>query len=73
MDGVRHFPECLQEVADMIVEKGIRLRAPLEEVQLLLDNAASSGNDVPPQNNDVAENMGDNIVGDPKKDAERLV
>ncbi|CAN8032084.1 unnamed protein product, partial [Ixodes persulcatus] len=38
MDGVHHFPECLQEVADMLLEKGIRLRAPLEEVQLLLDH-----------------------------------
>ncbi|CAN8004680.1 unnamed protein product [Ixodes hexagonus] len=38
VDGVRHFPECLQEVADMMLEKGIRLRAPLEEVQLLLDH-----------------------------------
>lgn len=39
VDGVRHFPECLQEVVDMMVEKGIRLRAPLEELQLLLDHA----------------------------------
>nr|XP_037275107.1 nuclear exosome regulator NRDE2-like [Rhipicephalus microplus] len=39
VDGVRYFPECLQEVVDMLVEKGIRLRAPLEELQLLLDHA----------------------------------
>ncbi|KAH7940803.1 hypothetical protein HPB49_006041 [Dermacentor silvarum] len=39
VDGVRHFPECLQEVVDMMVEKGIRLRAPLEELQLLLEHA----------------------------------
>ncbi|XP_077520779.1 nuclear exosome regulator NRDE2 isoform X2 [Amblyomma americanum] len=39
VDGVRHFPECLQEVVDMMVEKGIRLRVPLEELQLLLEHA----------------------------------
>lgn len=38
VDGVRHFPECLQEVVDMMVEKGIRLRVPLEELQLLLEH-----------------------------------
>lgn len=38
LDGVRHFPECLQEVVDMMVEKGIRLRVPLEELQLLLEH-----------------------------------
>ncbi|XP_077561646.1 nuclear exosome regulator NRDE2-like [Haemaphysalis longicornis] len=40
VDGVRHFPECLQEVVDMMVEKGIRLRAPLEELQLLREHAS---------------------------------
>ncbi|XP_064484062.1 nuclear exosome regulator NRDE2-like [Ornithodoros turicata] len=40
IDGVRNFPECLQEVADMLLEKGLRLRAPIEEVQLLLDHTS---------------------------------
>ncbi|KAH6925130.1 hypothetical protein HPB50_001176 [Hyalomma asiaticum] len=47
VDGVRHFPECLQEVVDMMVEKGIRLRAPLEELQLLLDHAGQQQQHLP--------------------------
>ena len=36
MDCVRLVPEMLQEVVDLITEKELRLRTPLEELDLLL-------------------------------------
>lgn len=35
MDYVGHFPSQLQEVCDLLVEKEIRLRLPLEELDIL--------------------------------------
>lgn len=62
IDGVRNFPECLQEVADMILEKGLRLRAPLEEVQLLLDHASKGDADKGDSD------TGNEDKGDPEKE-----
>nr|XP_054758466.1 nuclear exosome regulator NRDE2-like [Lytechinus pictus] len=36
LDAVRYFPEELQEVIDLLMEKELRVRAPLEEIQLLM-------------------------------------
>ena len=36
MDYVRAVPSALQEVTDFMLEKELRLRTPLEEVDLLL-------------------------------------
>lgn len=36
MDYVTYDPDQLQEVIDLIVEKELRLRTPVEEVDLLL-------------------------------------
>ncbi len=41
MDAVRYFPELLQEVTDLMVEKEIRLRTPLEELALLMDSVGN--------------------------------
>ncbi|XP_071491532.1 nuclear exosome regulator NRDE2-like [Diadema antillarum] len=41
MDAVRNFPEELQAILDLLLEKEIRLRAPLEEVELLMRMAQS--------------------------------
>ncbi|XP_019642715.1 PREDICTED: LOW QUALITY PROTEIN: protein NRDE2 homolog [Branchiostoma belcheri] len=37
MDAVQWFPGDLQDVLDIMVEKEIRVRAPLEEVELLME------------------------------------
>ena len=39
MDCARLVPETLQEVVDLITEKELRLRTPLEELDLLLHAA----------------------------------
>ena len=36
MDAVHYMPEGVQEIIDLMTEKEIRLRTPLEEIQLLL-------------------------------------
>ncbi|XP_040917321.1 nuclear exosome regulator NRDE2 [Toxotes jaculatrix] len=38
MDGVQLFPERLQEFADLMTEKELRLRLPLEELDILLED-----------------------------------
>lgn len=38
MDGVQLFPEHLQEFADLMTEKELRLRLPLEELDILLED-----------------------------------
>lgn len=38
LDFVHYFPDKLQEVADLLVEKELRVRMPLEELDLLLAN-----------------------------------
>ncbi|XP_018414025.1 PREDICTED: protein NRDE2 homolog [Nanorana parkeri] len=38
MDAVEYFPEQLQEVADLMTEKELRVRLPLEELDLLLED-----------------------------------
>ncbi len=40
MDCVRYFPDMLQEATDIMTEKEIRLRTPLEELKLLMANKA---------------------------------
>ena len=49
MDCARLVPDMLQEIVDLITEKELRLRTPLEELDLLLtgskpieDSAAAS-------------------------------
>ena len=36
-DIVHHFPQELGKVVEVIEERELRIRAPLEEVQMLLD------------------------------------
>ncbi|KAM8737726.1 nuclear exosome regulator NRDE2 [Acanthopagrus schlegelii] len=38
MDGVQLFPEHLQEFVDLMTEKELRLRLPLEELDILLED-----------------------------------
>ncbi|XP_032819937.2 nuclear exosome regulator NRDE2 [Petromyzon marinus] len=38
MDAVRSFPERVQELTDMMTEKELRLRAPPEEVDILMED-----------------------------------
>lgn len=41
-DAVRYFPEELSKVVEVMEEKELRIRAPLEEVKLLLEATQSS-------------------------------
>lgn len=36
MDATQLLPDDLQDIVDLMVEKEIRVRAPLEEVELLM-------------------------------------
>ena len=36
MDAAQNLPEDVQDIIDLMTEKEIRLRAPLEEIELLL-------------------------------------
>lgn len=38
MDAVEYFPEELQEILDVMTEKELRVRLPLEELELLLED-----------------------------------
>lgn len=38
MDAVQLFPDQLQEFVDLMTEKEIRLRLPLEELDILLED-----------------------------------
>ncbi len=38
MDAVQLFPEHLQEFVDLMTEKELRLRLPLEELDILLED-----------------------------------
>lgn len=38
MDAVQLFPEHLQEFIDLMTEKELRLRLPLEELDILLED-----------------------------------
>lgn len=37
MEAVKYLPEDIQDIVDVMVEKEIRLRAPLEEIELLCE------------------------------------
>lgn len=37
LDAVEYFPDELQEVVDLMTEKELRVRLPLEELELLLE------------------------------------
>ncbi len=37
MDAVEYFPEQLQETLDLMTEKELRVRVPIEELDLLLE------------------------------------
>lgn len=36
LDAAQNLPEDVQDIVDLMTEKQIRLRAPLEEIELLL-------------------------------------
>lgn len=36
LDAAQNVPEDVQDIVDLMTEKEIRLRAPLEEIELLL-------------------------------------
>lgn len=36
MDAAQLLPDDLQDIVDLMVEKEIRVRAPLEEIELLM-------------------------------------
>ncbi|XP_029453641.1 protein NRDE2 homolog isoform X2 [Rhinatrema bivittatum] len=38
MDAIDYFPDQLQEILDLMVEKELRVRVPLEELELLLED-----------------------------------
>lgn len=38
MDAVEHFPDEMQEILDLMTEKELRVRLPLEELELLLED-----------------------------------
>lgn len=38
MDAVQLFPDRVQEFLDLMTEKELRLRAPMEEVDILLED-----------------------------------
>ena len=38
MDAVQLFPEHVQEFLDLMTEKELRLRVPMEEVDILLED-----------------------------------
>lgn len=39
MDAVEYFPDDLVDILDLATEKEVRIRVPLEELELLLENA----------------------------------
>lgn len=38
MDAIEYFPDELQEILDLMVEKELRVRLPIEELELLLED-----------------------------------
>ncbi|XP_023233026.1 protein NRDE2 homolog [Centruroides sculpturatus] len=38
MDGIKCFPTDIQEILDTMMEKGLRIRTPLEEIEILLEH-----------------------------------
>ena len=36
VDAVRFFPEKLQDFHDLLMEKELRIRAPVEEIELIM-------------------------------------
>ena len=41
-DAVSYFPDQLHRVVEVMEEREVRIRAPLEEVQMLLDATAAT-------------------------------
>lgn len=39
MDAVQRMPDDIQDIVDLMTEKEIRLHAPLEEIELLLQES----------------------------------
>lgn len=37
MDIIRNFPEEIEETIDLLMEKELRVRVPLEEIELLMN------------------------------------
>ena len=42
MDAIRYLPDMLQEITDLMTEKELRLRTPLEELDLLLGSSKAT-------------------------------
>lgn len=38
MDAIEYFPDMLQEILDLMTEKELRVRVPIEELELLLED-----------------------------------
>lgn len=38
MDAIEYFPDEFQQVLDLMTEKELRVRVPIEEVELLLED-----------------------------------
>ena len=38
LDAVEYFPDEMQEILDLMTEKELRVRLPLEELELLLED-----------------------------------
>lgn len=38
MDAISYFPDELQEILDLMTEKELRVRVPIEELELLLED-----------------------------------
>ncbi|XP_014676277.1 PREDICTED: protein NRDE2 homolog [Priapulus caudatus] len=59
MDGIRYFPDEFEDITDLMVEKEVRMRAPTEEIELLLHNAAIE--EEPSNAKEEAGNVGDEV------------
>ena len=64
MDAASIFPDMLQTVVDLIVEKELRLRTPLEELQLLMDNVITEDMEGDSVNDVADQEMKDTDVKD---------
>lgn len=55
MDCVRYVPEILQEVNDLLTEKELKIRTPLEELALLMSGKQTIMNEGPEEDENVSQ------------------
>ena len=55
MDLIEQFPGELQRTVDLMVEKEIRLRTPLEELQLLMEAKGGQGEELQEDGGEMGE------------------